>query len=223
MSDFGCVVNVDKPVGKSSFAVVSYVRKLSKIRKVGHAGTLDPSASGVLIVVIGRATKQVESLMGLSKEYIGTIQFGYETDSYDSAGKVIAEYPLQKIDSAVILTALQDFRGEIVQVPPVYSALKYKGRPYYVYARRGEPVTPEPRTVHVHDIVLESYKNGVAIVKISCSKGTYIRSIAHDLGKKLGCGGVLCGLTRTKVGSYIIDDAVTWNQLPDHVAKIVQN
>ncbi len=223
MKDFGAVMNVSKPIGKSSFAVVSYIRKLSKIRKVGHAGTLDPAASGVLLIALGKATKKVEQLMNCEKEYIGSIQFGYETDSYDNSGKMIAEYPVNDLKREDIENALRDFRGEISQVPPVYSALKHNGQPLYEYARKGEPVIPDARMVHVRDLSIEYYEAGIARIRMVCSRGTYVRSIAHDLGLKLGCGAVLCGLTRVRVGEYLIKDAAMWDHLPETVRNLTQN
>lgn len=221
--DFSFILSVNKPEGKTSFAVVSYVKKLSGIKKVGHSGTLDPFASGVLLIVMGKATKQVERLMNLEKEYITTVRFGVATDTYDYTGKVLEEFSTKDLSEQGIKNALTRFEGDIEQVPPIFSALKYKGKPLYKYARKGEHVTLNARSVKISGITLESFKSPEAIIRIVCSRGTYIRSIAHDLGKFLGCGAMLTELTRLRIGSYHIDDTITWNQLPEKMKEIIKN
>lgn len=221
--DFGYIINVNKPAGKTSFDVVAYVRKLSGIKKVGHAGTLDPDASGVLLIVLGTATKQVENLMGLEKEYLTTIRLGVDTDTYDSSGKVVEKKPVKGLTRNKITSVLEQFEGEILQVPPPFSALKYKGKPLYTYARKGNIITPDARKVNVSKISLESMEIPDITVRVVCSRGTYIRSIAHDLGKKLGCGGIVYQLTRLRIGDYDLSNSVTWGQLPETLATIIKN
>lgn len=217
--DAGFILNVNKPKGKTSFSVVSYVKRLSGIKKVGHAGTLDPLATGVLLIVAGRATKQVENLMTLEKEYVGTVKFGIVTDTYDSNGRILSEEDAGYVTESAVRNKLKNFNGKIKQVPPSFSALKYKGKPLYKYARKGEIIKPEPREVMVHSIELESFSETGAIIRVVCSRGTYIRSIAHDLGQKLGCGAILSGLIRVRIGNFHVDDAVTWEDLPKEFEK----
>jgi len=219
--DGGWILNVSKPVGKTSFAVVSYVRKLSHIKKVGHAGSLDPNAEGVLIVAVGKATKKIEQFVNYEKEYVGRVRFGIETDTFDSDGSVISTSPVNGLNAEKIEQALQTFSGTISQVPPRFSALKYKGRPMYEYARRGEIIEPEPRDVNVYDIRLESVELPDAVIRITCSRGTYIRSIAHDLGQMLGCGAILHALTRERIGDYHIRDALKWHELPHMIEEVI--
>jgi len=221
--DFGIILNVNKPVGKSSFAVVSYIKRLTGVKKVGHAGTLDPEASGVLLIVMGKATKQVESLMSLEKEYIGTVQFGLITDTYDSTGNILEQNSIEKLTEKSITQALTQFKGSIQQVPPRFSALKYKGKPRYSYARNGKIILPDRRPVHIYEIKLDSFHASKAIIRIVCSRGTYVRSIAHDLGQVLGCGAILSALTRMRIGEYHIDDAVSWENLPERTRELIKN
>ena len=221
--DFGLILSVNKPEGKTSFAVVSYVRKLSGVKKVGHSGTLDPFATGVLLIVLGKATKQVESLMSLEKEYLATIRFGIETDTYDRTGKVQEEFSTEKLSEQAVIKALTNFEGDINQVPPLFSALKYKGKPLYKYARRGEKVSLVARPVSISEIKLESFDLPDAVIRIVCSRGTYVRSIAHDLGKILGCGAIVSELTRIRIGNYHVDETVAWNQLPETLKEFIQN
>jgi len=219
--DFGWILNVDKPVGKTSFAVVSYIRKLSKIRKVGHAGSLDPNASGVLLIAVGNATKQVQQLMNLDKEYVGTFRFGLVTDTYDCEGTILEEQKDFELSEDAITVELQKFSGTIRQIPPNFSALKYKGEPLYKYARRGDFIEVKPREVHVSKIELEKFNFPEAVIRIICSRGTYIRSIAHDLGRLLGCGAILSALTRERIGDYLLKNALTWEDLPESVEKLL--
>ncbi len=219
----GWILNINKPVGKTSFAVVSYIRKLFNIKKVGHAGTLDPAAEGVLIVAVGKATKKVESFMDLEKEYRGTVKFGVVTDTYDSEGRIVEENEVADLSFSRIENKLQEFSGKIMQTPPLFSALKHKGKPLYKYARKGEKIIPKPREINIYKIDLESFAENEAVIRIICSRGTYIRSIAYDLGRKLGCGAMLSGLVRVRIGDYHIDDAVTWDDLPKRVKEVLKN
>lgn len=217
----GWLFNVDKPIGKSSFAVCSYLRKLSRIKKVGHAGTLDPNATGVLLVAIGKATKRIDSFVGLEKEYRGRIRFGLTTDTYDTDGTVLYEKPVEGLTREMVEEGLKAFSGEISQVPPSFSALKHKGRPLYKYARKGEIITPEPRKVTIYEIALEMFEPPETVIRVTCSRGTYIRSIAHDLGEALGFGAVLSGLTRTRIGDFGLDDSLKWDELAGAVEGMI--
>lgn len=204
----GYLFNIDKPLGKTSFNVVYTIRKTTGIKKVGHAGTLDPLATGVLLVAAGKATKSIHKLVGMEKEYIGKVKFGVVTDTYDAEGRVLEENSLDALKESDIVSALSKFRGEILQTPPIYSALKVKGKPLYKYARQGVEVKIEPRKVVINEIELLSFDGIEAEIKVKCSKGTYIRSLAYDLGRELGCGAMLNGLVRTKIGPYFIENSI---------------
>ncbi len=198
---------VNKPAGATSFSMVSLVRRLTGVRRVGHAGTLDPLASGVLPVAIGHATRLIEYLDDEAKTYIARVRFGVATDTYDAEGERTAETNASHVSRAAIEARLPEFVGDIEQTPPMYSALKVAGKPLYRYAREGAQVTVASRTVHVDGIDLRSFAGGVAEIEVRCGKGTYIRSIAHDLGQRLGCGAHLTGLVRTSSGGFRIAEA----------------
>ncbi len=206
-------INVLKPRGRTSFQVVSYLRKITKIRQIGHMGTLDPFAEGVLPVCIGKATKLIEYLTD-NKSYIAEIKFGAETDTFDLDGKIVRTYD-KKVSQDEVLAGLNNFRGEISQIPPIYSAIKIGGKKLYDYAREGKDVEIKPRKVTIFAINLLSFDEGNQIAKISvrCSKGTYIRSIAYDLGKILECGGYLTALERDKSGFFDLIGAVKMEDL----------
>ncbi len=220
--DEGVILNVNKPVGRTSFSVVAYVRKLTGIKKVGHAGALDPAADGILLVAIGRATKRIEKLMELEKEYVGNIKFGMTTDSFDAEGKIMDRRSCEGLNEDLIENELKYFVGEIEQVPPVFSALKYKGKPLYKYARKGIKIEPSPRKVRISKIALESFENDEARIRIVCSKGTYIRSIANDLGKAVGCGAFLNGLTRERIGNFLLKDSIGVEDLPVKIEELFE-
>jgi tRNA pseudouridine55 synthase len=202
------ILNVDKPFGLTSFGVVSRIRKLTGERSVGHAGTLDPMATGVLPVLLGQATRLVEYLATASKIYRADIELGVDTDTYDAQGSVVGRSDISQLTLAQIEAALIPFRGDILQVPPMYSALKHGGRPLYRLAREGQEITRSPRPVTVYHLDMVSWVPPVLTVIAECSKGTYIRSLAHDLGQSLGCGACLCGLVRQRYGGFDIDAAV---------------
>ena len=210
-TDFGlgAVLNIDKPAGWTSFDVVKKIRNLTKVKKVGHAGTLDPFATGVLIVCTGPATKRIQSLMDTTKEYIGEIRLGVETDTLDSTGRITAQNEGARMPSeAEIATVLKEFTGNITQIPPMYSALKVNGKRLYQYAREGKTVERKPREITIFEIELISYEFPYVTVRVVCSKGTYIRVLAADIGKKLGTGGHLSQLRRTRVGDFHVKDAL---------------
>jgi len=202
------VLIVDKPAGPTSFDVVRQVRRALGTRRVGHGGTLDPMATGVLPVCLGEATKLAQFLLDADKEYDATLCFGVETDTFDATGTITDRRDAAELTAGTVEGALAPFRGPIRQVPPRYSALKLRGRPLYDYARAGEQVDPAPRTVVIHELELVSWTDPAAVVlRLRCSKGTYVRSLAFDLGRALGTGAHLTALRRTRSGPFRIDEA----------------
>jgi len=201
-------LNVYKPVGKTSHDVVAYFRKLLKIKKIGHTGTLDPFAEGVLPICIGNSTRLIEYLPD-DKAYLAFVQLGKATDTYDTEGNVTFESD-KKVTKDDILEALKTFEGEIEQLPPMYSAIKVAGKKLYEYAREGKVVEVKPRKVTIHKIELKNFdeEKQEAQVYIECSKGTYIRSIANDLGQNLDCGGYLTRLIRTQAGKFLVENSI---------------
>jgi tRNA pseudouridine55 synthase len=200
----------DKPAGWSSFDVVRKVRNLIRIKKVGHAGTLDPLATGLLIICTGRATKSIESIQGQEKAYEALLRLGATTASYDAEQPEENHQAVIHLDRGQIEAAMEGFRGEIEQVPPAYSAVKVNGKRAYQAARRGQPIELKSRRVHIYEFALldqEAEDPTCWRARIRCSKGTYIRSLAHDLGQALGTGAYLKGLRRTRIGEYHVDDA----------------
>ncbi len=199
------VLVVDKPSGPTSFDVVRRLKHAAKLKRVGHGGTLDPLASGVLPICVGEGTKLAAFLLDADKEYDVTIRLGVETDTYDADGAVTAEHDPSAVDEARVRAALPAFTGAIEQTPPIYSALKRDGRPLYDYARAGEAVELRPRAVTVHELALTSFGGPEAVaLRVRCSKGTYIRSLAFDLGRALGVGGHVTVLRRTRSGPFAL-------------------
>lgn len=207
------ILNVNKGLGETSFQVVGFVRKRSGVRRVGHAGTLDPAATGVLLVCLGQASRVSEYLMALRKTYRATVRLGVSTTSYDSEGEVVSTSDASGVTGAAVREALKAFAGEIMQTPPAYSAVKVGGERAYRMARRGEDVALKPRRAMVYRIDVLRYEAPEAEIEVECGKGTYIRSVAHDLGEALGCGAHLSALCRTRVGPFNIEDAVTREEL----------
>lgn len=201
-------LNVYKPKGITSHDVVAKLRRATKIRQIGHSGTLDPFAEGVLPVCIGKATRLIEYLND-DKEYLATVQFGASTDTFDIEGEFTSK-STQRINKEDLEKELENFRGEILQTPPIYSALKVNGKKLYEYAREGKSIEIKPRQVTVYKLELKSFNEAeqTAELLIACSKGTYIRSIANDLGQNLGCGGYLTKLLRTKAGAFLVENSV---------------
>ena len=214
-------LNVYKPVGMTSHDVVAKLRKLTGIKQVGHTGTLDPFAEGVLPVCIGKATRLIEFLND-DKEYLATVQFGTSTTTYDREGEITFSSD-KKVNAEDIRKALKNFQGEISQYPPIYSAIKVKGKKLYEYARKGQEVNVSPRKVVIYGIELKSFDETLqqAEILIKCSKGTYIRSIANDLGKLLNCGAHFIKLIRTRAGEFRVENSIE----PDNidVAKYLIN
>lgn len=209
----GEVLLIDKPKGMTSFDVVKKVRSAVKVKKVGHAGTLDPMATGLLIICTGRATKTIDNYMDLTKEYTGTITLGAVTPSYDAETEVSETYDVSDISEQAINRVTEQLTGSIQQLPPAYSAVKVGGERSYKKARRGEHVQPQPRDVVVHTFEITAVELPNAHFRIECSKGTYIRTLAYDLGRLLANGGYLSALRRTKIGSSTVDDAWDLNDL----------
>lgn len=209
-------ININKPGGMTSHDVVSKLRKISKIKQIGHTGTLDPMATGVLPVAIGKASRLIEFLTE-DKGYIAKLQFGKISDTYDIEGAV-ENYSDKKVTQQQVQAGLQKFSGKIEQIPPVYSAVHYKGKRLYELARQGRiPEDIPSRTVFINVLELLDFneEEQTALLKIECSKGTYIRSIINDLGMELGCGAVMTKLKRTKSGLFTIDNAIALDMLTD--------
>ena len=210
----GQVLLIDKPLEWTSFDAVNAVKWAIKRRfslkkiKVGHAGTLDPLASGLLIICTGRATKSIQEIQSLPKEYVGTLTLGATTPSYDLETEIDQEYDLKDIDDDAIRKAFESFSGIIEQLPPVYSAVRKDGKRLYEYARSGKEVEIKARKVEIHEIEILSIDMPKVEFRVVCSKGTYIRSLAHDIGAKLGCGAYLSALRRTKIGDYNVNNAL---------------
>ena len=218
------ILLVDKPSGMTSHDVVDRVRRAAKMRRVGHTGTLDPAATGLLIICLGNATRLSEFLTGLDKVYEGTLRFGLVTDSYDLDGKVVEERPVPTLTAAQIQTAFDEYTGDILQVPPMVSAVKVGGERLYKLARKGETVEREPRQVTVREFTLLEYAAPDARFRVRCTRGTYARTLCFDVGEKLGCGGTLASLRRTWVGKHGVEHATPLDalQAPDDVAKALQ-
>jgi tRNA pseudouridine55 synthase len=207
------VLVVDKPVGLTSHDVVQVVRKGTNIRRAGHTGTLDPRASGVLVILVGPAVRLSEYVSASDKRYQAVVRLGAATDTYDADGRIVSTSPVDKITETQFEEALQSFVGEIEQVPPPYSAVKIKGRKAYEMARQGEEIDLAPRRIKVYSLDLLEWAPPEAVIDVYCSSGTYVRSLAHDLGEKLGCGAHLIGLRRTKSGRFTLRDAVPLRKL----------
>jgi tRNA pseudouridine55 synthase len=209
------VLVVDKPVGLTSHDVVQIIRRGTGIRRAGHTGTLDPRASGVLVILIGPAVRLSEYVSASDKRYQATIRLGSSTDTFDDEGTVLQSASPDSITEEQFETALNGFIGEITQVPPPYSAVHVKGRRAYDMAREGEEVNLEPRTINVYSLDLLEWAPPEAVIDVFCSSGTYVRSLANDIGKTLGCGAHLVGLRRTKSGRFTLRDATPLRRLQE--------
>lgn len=206
------ILNIDKPYGLTSMEVVRRVKRASGFKRVGHGGTLDPVATGVIPIFIGQATRIMEYMLDGSKKYRSTIQFGVTTDTYDSLGEVTETADASRLTREEVASALIPFQGEIEQIPPMYSALKKDGKRLYELARQGIVVERKPRQVSVYEIELTEWNPPEATVEVHCGRGFYMRSLAYDLGQGLGCGGHLKTLVRLKASAFTLDEALTLEQ-----------
>lgn len=205
---FDGAILIDKPAGPTSHDVVDAIRRKFKIKKVGHCGTLDPNATGLLIIVLGKATKLSERLMSDDKVYEGVIKFGETTDSYDADGQLVSSSPIFPMTLDELNETAATFIGDQMQTPPMVSAIKKDGVPLYKLARKGIEVERPARLVHIYNFRFTKYEEPYGEFKVACTKGTYVRSLAHDLGQKIGCGAHLKSLRRTVSGKFDVKDAI---------------
>lgn len=213
-SEYEGILLIDKDAGCTSHDVVDKVRRILKIRSVGHAGTLDPNATGLLVLLVGRATKASQYLMSLDKTYEGEFELGVETNSHDSDGEVVATLPVPEgLTEETLRAQMAQFVGDQYQTPPMFSAKKIGGIPLYKLARQGQEVAREPRFIRVSKFDLLSWETPRAKFVLSCSKGTYVRTLCHDLGKRIGCGAHMTSLRRTSSDKFNVADAVTIDAL----------
>ncbi len=215
------ILLIDKPAGMTSHDVVDRVRKAAQMRRVGHTGTLDPAATGLLIICLGTATRLSEHFTALGKTYEGTMRLGLTTSSYDLEGEVLTESAIPPLDMDAIQAHCTRFTGDLKQVPPMVSAVRIGGERLYKKARKGEIVERPPRDVRVDAFDVLSYEAPDALVRVTCSSGTYVRSLCHDVGSAIGCGAVLATLRRIAVGRHHVDQAALLDSLesPEHVAE----
>ncbi len=216
----GKVILINKPLRWTSFDVIRKIRNLIKIKKVGHAGTLDPLATGLLIVCTGKFTKKINEYMAREKEYTGTFTLGATTVSYDLEQEPVDFMPFSHITEEQVRKAIIPFTGEIMQVPPSHSAIQINGKRVYELARQGKEVIIEPRKVTISEFEITKVELPLVYFRVVCSTGTYIRSLAHDVGKALGCGAYLSSLCRTRIGEYKVEDAMTMDEFEAEVLRI---
>ncbi len=227
-TETGSVLLIDKPLGWTSFDVVNKLRYSlknllkDKKLKVGHAGTLDPLATGLLIVCVGKMTKQIDSFMGMPKGYTGTIRLGETTPSYDAETAVNETFPIEHITPSVLEQARMQLIGDIDQLPPIFSAIKQAGKPIYELARQGLEVKVEPRKIHIEQFDIQRVTDKDISFYVRCSKGTYIRSLAYDFGKACGSGGYLTSLCRTEIGDFKNENAWHLEELIAELDKLQQ-
>ena len=211
---FEGILLVDKPSGITSHDIVDRLRRKLKMKKIGHAGTLDPLATGLMIMLIGKATKVSQFLISLDKAYEGTFKLGVETDSQDSDGEVVETKDLpENLSEEIIGDAMKEFLGDQYQTPPMFSAKKINGVPLYKMARKGKTVEREPRVIRINELSLQGWDSPEGTFFMDCSKGTYVRTVFHDLGQKLDCGGHLTSLRRTKINDFSIEGVPTLEEI----------
>ncbi|MBU4485493.1 MAG: tRNA pseudouridine(55) synthase TruB [Candidatus Delongbacteria bacterium] len=215
----GFIVLIDKEPDWTSFDVVAKLRGILKIKKIGHAGTLDPFATGLLLILVGKATKRQNGLMAADKVYEAEIKLGEKTDSYDRTGKVTATSDL-KVSAEQIREVVMSFVGENLQIPPMFSAIKKDGKRLYELARKGIEIEREPRKVTIHSIDISAIETDIIRVRVHCSKGTYIRSLANDIGERLGTYGHLKDLRRTSIGNFSVKDALKVSEFAEEFNRI---
>ena len=219
----GQVLLIDKPLRWTSFDVIRKIRNLIGVKKAGHAGTLDPLATGLLIVCTGKFTKRINEYMAQEKEYTGTFTLGATTPTYDLESKPENFKPVENITEQAIKNATLKFTGEIMQVPPAHSAIKVDGKRLYELARAGQDVKPEPRKVTIKQFEIGNIELPVVHFRVVCSTGTYIRSLANDLGETIGCGAYLSSLCRTRIGEFKVMDAMTMEQFEEKINQMKNN
>jgi len=213
----GKVLLIDKPLEWTSYDVIRKLRKIINMKKIGHAGTLDPLATGLLIVCTGKFTKKINEYMAQEKEYTGTITLGAVTPTYDRESEPENVKSLDGITEEIIKEKTKQFTGEILQTPPVHSAIKQNGKPVYLMARKGIDVVLEPRKITIKEFEITKIDLPVVSFKVVCTTGTYIRSLANDFGLALGCGGYLSELRRTRIGNFKVEDAMTMEEFKSSV------
>jgi len=204
---------IDKPAGPTSHDVVDAIRTQFDIKKVGHCGTLDPNATGLLLIVLGRGTKLSEKLISDDKVYEGTIKFGETTTSYDADGDLVSSLPVPPLTVEELNEAAAGFVGDLMQTPPMVSAIKKGGVPLYKLARKGVEVEREPRLIHIYNFRFGTYQEPIGSFRLACTKGTYVRSVAHDLGQKIGCGAHLATLRRVASGKFDVAEAMQFEEV----------
>ena len=212
------ILVIDKPAGWTSQDVAAKLRGVFHERRVGHGGTLDPMATGVLPIFIGRATRAAEFAESAEKEYIAGLRLGTVTDTQDTSGNVLETRPVT-VTREEVQTALQRFLGQISQIPPMYSAIKINGQKLYELARKGKEVARRPRSITIHELELQEGCGAEYVLRVRCSKGTYVRTLCHDLGAALGCGGCMSSLRRTRAGSFTLEQALTMQQVLEFAAE----
>lgn len=213
MTELDGVLLIDKPQGKTSHDLVDFVRRKFQLKKVGHCGTLDPMATGLLMLVLGKATKIQDLLMNEEKVYTGTMKLGQTTDSQDADGKITSEQEVPSLSQEQMEEVMKAFSGDFYQIPPMYSAVKKEGVPLYKLARAGKEIEREPRLVHIFYHKITDWSLPQVGFEILCSKGFYVRTYCHDIGQKIGCGAHLIKLCRKKSGNFSLERALNWEQL----------
>ena len=212
------ILVIDKSAGWTSQDVAAKLRGVFHERRVGHGGTLDPMATGVLPIFIGRATRAAEFLESAEKEYVAGLRLGVVTDTQDTSGNILETHPVA-VTREEVQAALRQFLGPIEQIPPMYSAIKINGQKLYELARRGKEVERKPRSITIHELELLEGADADYLLRVRCSKGTYVRTLCHDLGRALGCGGCMSSLRRTRAGSFTLSQAVTMQQVLNFAAE----
>ncbi|MAZ11646.1 MAG: tRNA pseudouridine(55) synthase TruB [Verrucomicrobiales bacterium] len=207
------ILLIDKPAGPTSHDIVDIIRNSYRIKKVGHCGTLDPAATGLLIIVLGKATKLSEKLMSDDKVYVGSMKLGETTNTFDAEGQVESTQPVPDHSIETLQKEANKFLGDQMQIPPMVSAIKINGTPLYKLARKGQTIDRKERFIHLYKFLISEYETPVAWFKVACTKGTYIRTLAHDFGQKIGCGGHLSGLRRTISGTFKVSNATSLEEL----------
>ncbi|GLI54074.1 tRNA pseudouridine(55) synthase TruB [Thermodesulfovibrio yellowstonii] len=216
------VVVLNKPKGFTSQETVTKIKKILKVKKAGHAGTLDPMARGILIVCINEATKITPFLMELEKEYVFKAKFGISTNTYDADGKIVRVVENFKLEREQVESVLEEFTGEIMQIPPMYSAVKVGGKPLHELARKGVEIERKPKRVIIHSIKIESFEPPFVTFRVVCSKGTYVRSLCYDIGERLGMGAHIVELTRTRVGEFRVEESIELEELKSLLSNDLQ-